>query len=191
WLIQNNSNNKYKLSIVCATVIQRDLNGGVKSIFTFNIDLERLSYYLLNSFKNTNIQLCQLNNLKDALSKIVEAINQEKQSNEYSKFKLYDNSSVGYIICKKSNSELFIIYSNQRIKSFGILNIVNKNLYQVLHLSSWDVINMFLRNNLNCTSFYGQLLGCSMVFKITMYWMGKYVVLNFFELPYVNINPDP
>lgn len=173
-----------KLSLCFASVLQREYDGTVKSSASALIDLLLLNKILEEHKRIPQPNLQSLSNVLQTSIQYIQEYLEEKISVDIRKFKVFENMSIGCIICRQNALELIIVFVNQKCRDFGVHNVLNKGLTEVMKLQPLMKLESFVVNRLPTISVRGRFLNNSIqdLFQLQGYWMSKYAVFNIVKI---------
>jgi len=175
-----------KLTFFCngPSVLQRGTDGKPANFLGYSLDVETLSYHLLNSLHYTNIDRKNLEPLMESLLTVITNIRTLKNE-QYSKFKVYDTMNIGCVVCEWKNSrDLKVLFINKKLYELGLSpNMIGKNFESVVMLNGWEIVGEFLIQKYSSLELIGRFYSIrNMTFKMTVQWIGADVIFYCYQL---------
>lgn len=167
--------NTFVYTLSFGQILYRRLDGKV-NVLLGSMHLEPLAKYIMNSLLRNNIPKSHFDNLSKSVTHVISEIERyrnEKLGKESKIFKIYENMSVGCIICKVQKSDLILIFANK--KMLHLRNVYGQSLQVMINQRAWETIKRFVMFRLPFVEVCGQLLGSAM-YKLMGHWYGNYVV---------------
>lgn len=165
---------QYSPTLICLNVMQKDSKGIGINVICILLDLKCFGNSISNFGNLETLSLVDKQYIKslDYSQKIIELEMKKLESKK--KFKIFDNASIGYLICDNVN----IVYMNYKMQEFG-MNRFEKSIKNFLFTDDdlWnrEIIDLLDRKK-NFIEYYQ-----SKKYRITGYWLGEFVVFNFFS----------
>lgn len=185
--------------MICTRIMQKDEEGRAKYLVSILLEVNTLAKYLSQNISRSVISrggydLESLTLVANSFSKIVNVIKGEtnqqssQEADDINSFQIFDELSIGCIVCKKQSNDLVIIFANKKVQEFGTTpNALNgalfRNVVQIEQKSGneWSLMDQFIAQKIPSVEYLGQF-NYKAKFKAMGHYSGNYIVFNLYPV---------